>query len=643
MQLYYPTRTFRVFLGHFIRGETARIGLDWTNLEGATTSAWVNEGRYTTLSGAELEDNVSTIYVTMTGVGQEVVQNTVRLGTGELVRQQFELRIIPGQAVEIPDPTCPVLLTPANNATLESLDSVTLTWAASTFATSYNVYLDGVLVVNTTGTSYEISDLDPDTSYTWKVNPVADGVEAASCGTRTFTTAELACPGLDIPVDGSAVGDEGSTTLLWSAVANAATYNVYVWENGDPQPGTPTTTTAGLTYEVTGLLPGTTYRWTVDAVSSEGYVSPGCNDSTFTTDAAPAIIEWQSATFTGDILGDEVTLVAVRSGNTNVIASADYTFTEGTALIGPDFIATPGTVTFAVGEVTKDVVVPLVRDYNAEILAQSSTLLGYWRLDEASPATSFDDLSASNVNLTLTQTGAALTYHQPTLNLDTGLSVQRNGSNSWRLFRNVNLLIDNGDSFTSKGWRKHVDTTPTAIKTLFHVGGAGGSGQFYYCWCYRNAAGNAAMSWHHQTGGGNTFVTKTFSGVSIPLGEEYFYRAGFDYSNSRAFFQLQGGTIEYVSWTGTASPGAGDSPNALNYSAGRQTFYYVGQRPVGNDGDSVRGQFSHDELHVGLATLDMWDRWNLDASLTFEATLSNPSVSAELGPIDETTMTIEAP
>ncbi len=553
------------------------------------------------------------------------------------IRTQFRML---GRPVDLSP--CPLLGSPVG--TVDNVEVVTLDWSAVIGATSYQVFLweDGDVepltpTYTTTDTEQAVTGLEAETTYHWRVTPVGAAGPTEGCGEATFTTSLPACPELQIPVEGSAVGEETSTTLLWNSVPEAVSYRVYVWEDGDPMPGSPTTTTSDLTYEVTGLTINTDYRWVVLAVTDGGFVSAGCGEGTFSTEASEPTIQWQSASFTGDILGPSVTLTAVRSGSTAGTASADYDFTEGTALAAVDYVATPGTVTFDPGEVTKDVVVTLVRDYNAEVLANNPT--AFWPFSEAS-GTTFADLSPNGLDLTLTSTSGIL-YQQADLNLSADKSLSKTGTNSWRLYVNVNSLFPahTATPFTARGWVRHFNQAPGNIKSLFQIGGPGGGGQFYFCWCYRAATtGLVAMSWHHNSPStGNTFITKTFTQV-LPLDDPYWFEAGFDSVNNRCFFKFNDQAVEYVSYNGIT-----ETPNGLDSTSGRQTSFYVGQRPVGNAGDMIDGKFSDFEFLVdAVSTVGRYPRWNLDASLDFTATLSNPT-GATLGAIDVATMTIEAP
>jgi hypothetical protein len=88
-------------------------------------------------------------------------------------------------------PPAPVLTLPANGAT-GVVAPLTLTWQASTGATSYNVYFGDVpappFVVATAGTSYAVGTLTAGATYYWSVTAVNAGGSASSA-TWSFTAA----------------------------------------------------------------------------------------------------------------------------------------------------------------------------------------------------------------------------------------------------------------------------------------------------------------------------------------------------------------------------------------------------------------------------------------------------------------------
>lgn len=96
-----------------------------------------------------------------------------------------------------PIPECPSLTSPANGATLDDLNEVTLEWSASTYADTYKVYVWAVgeeepliPLVSQAGLTYLVTGLDDSTSYNWKVIAENENGESSGCGSRSFTTAE---------------------------------------------------------------------------------------------------------------------------------------------------------------------------------------------------------------------------------------------------------------------------------------------------------------------------------------------------------------------------------------------------------------------------------------------------------------------
>lgn len=235
-------------------------------------------------------------------------------------------------------------------------------------------------------------------------------------------------------------------------------------------------------------------------------------------------------------------------------------------------------------------------EYDPIVLARSPD--GYWRLDESS-GTSFTDLSGNGRNITYT--GSNLTYSNPTLNLDGGLSLGRDsGAVNWFFGVDVTSEMDADpeQSLTVGGWVKFYNTAPTEIKTLFHIGGSSGGGQFYKLWAYRNASGFVEFGYHHLLGG---FRTKTFT-TALSLDTPFWYECGISFPN--LFFKLNGGSAEVI------NPGV-DTPNGIDPGRGT-SWFQIGRRPAGNDGDAINGQFSHTELYLGrVESLDMWPDWHL--------------------------------
>ena len=213
-------------------------------------------------------------------------------------------------------PGCAVNSAPANGTTIATQTSATLSWAAVANATSYDVYVwNGTNVptsptTSTTSNSYDITGLTPASLYNWFVVPKNASGAATGCGatnTTSFTTASVpasdpappAAPGPvpptvpgcavnSVPANGTTIATQTSATLSWAAVANATSYDVYIW-NGTNVPTSPTTNTTATSYDITGLTPASLYNWFVVPKNTSG-AATGCsatNTTSFTTASVP--------------------------------------------------------------------------------------------------------------------------------------------------------------------------------------------------------------------------------------------------------------------------------------------------------------------------------------------------------------------
>ena len=132
-----------------------------------------------------------------------------------------------------------------------------VTWPSVYGATSYNISINGSFLANTTATTYNLSGLNYNTSYT--VSVIAkSSIGSSSPGSVTFTTLNLL-----LPPEGLQVTNITSSTLdlSWNAVSGAITY---ILDQND----TILATTTDTFYYCTGLSPNTTYTYKV-AVTTE--------------------------------------------------------------------------------------------------------------------------------------------------------------------------------------------------------------------------------------------------------------------------------------------------------------------------------------------------------------------------------------
>ncbi len=159
--------------------------------------------------------------------------------------------------------------------------SATLTWTATTGATSYKVYKNGssTSYLTLTTNTAPITGLTASTTYSFKVSAVNAGGEGAQSTAVTVTTLP-AVPAAPIGLAVSAA-TQTSATLTWTAATGATSYKVY--ENGSSTSClTPTTNTA----PITGLTASTTYSFKVSAVNAGG---EGAQSTAVTVTTLPVV------------------------------------------------------------------------------------------------------------------------------------------------------------------------------------------------------------------------------------------------------------------------------------------------------------------------------------------------------------------
>jgi uncharacterized repeat protein (TIGR01451 family) len=188
----------------------------------------------------------------------------------------------------------PVTPTPQSAGGLQPTTTPTFQWSASPGATGYYLTLTDQTTGRTlldsqpvTVTSYTLgAPLSTSDTYQWQVSAYdgAGDVSAASAPVSFTVAVNLAAPTLTplaSPVPTAA------PTLQWSAVANAAGYNVHVVDtttNSETVVEVAAPTTA---YTVPPLADGHSYRWWVVAYDSAGNLGPAPAALTFTVQPPP--------------------------------------------------------------------------------------------------------------------------------------------------------------------------------------------------------------------------------------------------------------------------------------------------------------------------------------------------------------------
>jgi len=178
-------------------------------------------------------------------------------------------------------PAPPALVSPVDGATINP-PTVMCVWSDTAMNATYRLqvagdadFLEPVLdVTGITTTSWEVSGLDPQTTYYWRVHTLNAGGTSIWSDVWDFTTTVFspAAPDLFSPLDG-AVLSTTSILFRWYAVPGAAMYRFQL-ATDDSFVGIvdDDSTLTGILKLETNLTPGV-YYWRVNA-SNEGGTSP---------------------------------------------------------------------------------------------------------------------------------------------------------------------------------------------------------------------------------------------------------------------------------------------------------------------------------------------------------------------------------
>ncbi|MGO8669826.1 MAG: fibronectin type III domain-containing protein [Capsulimonadaceae bacterium] len=261
-----------------------QVALAWTAGSGAT-SYNIYRG---TASGAESATAIAT-GITATGYTDTTVTN----GTA----YYYEAASVNGSGIsgmsnqasgtpQVGAPAAPTGLTATGGTT-----QMALAWTASSGATSYNVYRGTAsggesttaIATGVTTTSYTNTGLTAGTTYYYKVAAVnAGGTSAQSSEASAITVA-------GVPSGLTATAGVNQAALTWTAVAGAASYDVYRGTASGGESATPIAT--GVTtasYTNTGLTAGTAYYYKVTSVDAAGTSAQSAEASTTPTGTAPS-------------------------------------------------------------------------------------------------------------------------------------------------------------------------------------------------------------------------------------------------------------------------------------------------------------------------------------------------------------------
>ena len=209
------------------------------------------------------------LFYSMDGVTSGTVYITVRVNEDVYEEQLFKVTAVTGANTEgtvvagsaFSQFLMVQLGAPKNlHATAATAVSLRMGWNNVAGASHYRFYKDGVYIGNTTGNSYFVNNLDPDTVYGFKVVAVADDGFLGEYSENVYVrTTKVAAPaGLR-----ASTVTSNSIKMFWNNAAGASYYRLY--RNGEF-----IGKTTNLYYTSTTLQPDTVYSFKVVAVDVNG-------------------------------------------------------------------------------------------------------------------------------------------------------------------------------------------------------------------------------------------------------------------------------------------------------------------------------------------------------------------------------------
>ena len=268
---------------------------------------------------------------------------------------------IPGPTDPIPTvtgvstqaPTVPTNLT----ATASSSSQINLSWTASTDnvgVTGYKVFRGGAQVGTATGTTYQDTGLTASTSYSYTVSAYDaagnNSAQTSPVSATTLAASDTQPPTVPTNLTATAVSSS-QINLSWTASTDNVGVTGYKVFRGGSQIGT----TAGTTYQNTGLTASTSYSYTVSAYDAAGNNSAQTSPVSATTlagsDTQPPTVptnltatavsssqinlSWTASTDNVGVTGYKVfrsgsqigTTAGTTYQNTGLTASTSYSYT----------------------------------------------------------------------------------------------------------------------------------------------------------------------------------------------------------------------------------------------------------------------------------------------------------------------------
>ncbi|WP_017652856.1 DUF4347 domain-containing protein [Fortiea contorta] len=223
----------------------------------------------------------------------------------------------------------------------------------------------------------------------------------------------------------------------------------------------------------------------------------------------PGVIGLQTSTITVNEAAGTVGVTVLRQQGTSGTVTVDYRTIEGSAKAGSDYTARSGTLTFAPGETSKSVTIPILDDTliegnetfgfaidnvrgGATLLAPRTAqitiidnerppdLVGYWKLDEASlNAVVIDSSGLGNNGTAINMTApSGPSTKTPVLNFANTHSLNFDGVNDYVNIPNQASLNLSGGTFTQSVWI-HSENTDNGFHGVIGYQPAAGAIQRY--------------------------------------------------------------------------------------------------------------------------------------------------------------------
>lgn len=164
------------------------------------------------------------------------------------------------------------------------------------------------------------------------------------------------------------------------------------------------------------------------------------------------VFAFSAAKFTASETGPEAIVTVSRTGGSDASVTLNFQTVDGTAAAPGDYTATSGTITFAQGETSKDLTIPLIDDADPEKKESFTVNLA---IDGSSPGGTLGGITTTSVEINDNDAPATIQFAASTITGTEGqtfsLSVVR--SNLLERPASVRWTLNNGSAVAGKDYR----------------------------------------------------------------------------------------------------------------------------------------------------------------------------------------------